>query len=345
MIRICTTEDYDQICYFIHNYWKNNHILSNNKELLDFQHFDKNNSKYNFIASFNEENKINALLGFIPVSQYDNQLNFGDYWLAIWKVNIQSSDDYGIGLSLFEFFVTQFKPRSIGAIGINNEVKKIYTLLKFKTGVLNHFIFFNNKKKEFSIISVNNFTSCIVAEKYIDVSYALLSNLHDSPIELDKSSHPTKSITYYENRYFNHPIYKYNAFGFYLNKELRFIFITRKICLLGTSCLRIVDIIGDQSNSFDISECLNDILLKEDSEYIDCLNFGINEQYFFRLGFSLKDATDIIPNYFEPFEKRNSDIQFAIKTDKSDYIIFKGDSDQDRPNQITNSLSNGSHAQ
>ena len=47
------------------------------------------------------------------------------------------------------------------------------------------------------------------------------------------------------------------------------------------------------------------------------------------------DSDDIIiPNYFEPFLKKNIKIYFFIDRSLEDsrIIIFKGDGDQDRPN-------------
>ena len=37
-------------------------------------------------------------------------------------------------------------------------------------------------------------------------------------------------------------------------------------------------------------------------------------------------------NYFEPFEQRNVKIEIAYKTKGDNYVAFKADSDQDRPN-------------
>ena len=53
------------------------------------------------------------------------------------------------------------------------------------------------------------------------------------------------------------------------------------------------------------------------------------------MGFVKKGLSDIVPNYFEPFLKQNINIDYAFKS-KSPYVIFKGDSDQDRPNLIKN---------
>ena len=41
---------------------------------------------------------------------------------------------------------------------------------------------------------------------------------------------------------------------------------------------------------------------------------------------------DIVPNHFEPFERRNATVRFALKSERP-AVLFKGDGDQDRPNQ------------
>ena len=44
------------------------------------------------------------------------------------------------------------------------------------------------------------------------------------------------------------------------------------------------------------------------------------------------DNKEIIPNYYEPFVKKNIELRFAIKSNDSVFsILFKGDCDQDRP--------------
>ncbi len=43
----------------------------------------------------------------------------------------------------------------------------------------------------------------------------------------------------------------------------------------------------------------------------------------------------VIPNYFEPFERRNKVLDYGfIVPSGVRYRMFKGDSDQDRPNRI-----------
>ena len=67
------------------------------------------------------------------------------------------------------------------------------------------------------------------------------------------------------------------------------------------------------------------------------MNYGIKKEVFLNMGFQLLDIEQediILPNYFEPFEKRNVAIEIAYKAQYEGYVAFKGDSDQDRPNVL-----------
>ena len=70
------------------------------------------------------------------------------------------------------------------------------------------------------------------------------------------------------------------------------------------------------------------------AEYLDILNFGIEDIYFEKAGLLKLDPRKpvVIPNHYEPFEQKNVHLHFAMKTDKP-YVIFKGDGDQDRPSR------------
>jgi len=83
----CEISKIDQVVSFLDINWKKNHSLVLSRELLNFQHYNTKERKYNFIlAENNVTHEIDALIGFIPTSQYDLSLECnGDYWGAIWK--------------------------------------------------------------------------------------------------------------------------------------------------------------------------------------------------------------------------------------------------------------------
>ena len=114
------------------------------------------------------------------------------------------------------------------------------------------------------------------------------------------------------------------------------IWIIRKISVNDHACLRIVDMAGNVNERLNIEGNIQNLLREYSAEYIDCYNHGIDREYFSAMGFNEVTGDTIIPNYFEPFEKKNIDIHYASYS-KFPTVIFKGDCDQDRPNLLEQS--------
>ncbi len=59
---------------------------------------------------------------------------------------------------------------------------------------------------------------------------------------------------------------------------------------------------------------------------------GVNDKIFLNIGFNKKEhnSKTIIPTYFEPFVQEN--VQIHFEKSSSSLVLFKGDSDADRPN-------------
>lgn len=328
-IRLCDFSEFENLKSFIHKDWSNNHILATHDDLLKWQHYNKLESKLNFIvASDALSGDLVGILGFIPLSQYDqNIISNKDFWLAIWKIK----NGYpGIGVELLNYFTELYNPNSIGSIGINKVVRKLYKILKYKTGTVDQYYLLNPAIKNFKIAEIEGVKERPVprASIYIIKKIQNLSVVAD----LQHSYSPQKSMNYLSERYANHPIYNYKFYGVFMGESVKCVLVTRKISINGTSCLRIVDVFGSLELDSIESELVK-LLEAEKSEYIDCLNYGIAQSTFLNLGFSLREDV-IIPNYFEPFLRANVDILIAYKSNYSNYVVFKGDSDQDRPTKI-----------
>jgi len=328
-ISFCSDKDFDKLQKFINEKWKENHILSVDKKLMDFQHKSKNG--YNFVISKNNYDEITGILGFIPLSKFDENLkNTTDIWLAIWKVDEEKAEP-GIGFALLKWLEKQIQPKSIGSIGINTEVKRIYDILGYNTGVLKQYFILNPSLPNYKIANIIKEQTPISKLS----STSLVQEITIDDLEhLNCSFNPAKSGRYIKNRYLNHPYYKYLLLGAYDKNVLKVVFIIRKVVINERSCLRIVDIQGEPTKLNSMYESFISILQNHDSEYIDCLNHGLSEKLFFQWGFKLRNSETIIPNYFEPFLQENIDILFAYKSKTPNYVVFKGDSDQDRPNII-----------
>lgn len=328
-ISLATKDDLKDLKNFINNHWKKNHIFTSNDDLLNFQH--KSSNHYNFVISRNSEFIINGILGFIPTSHFDPCLKKNNcLWLAIWKVDEKISKP-GLGLALLRWLEEKVDHDFIGTVGQNEKVNFVYKALGYNVGKLNHYYVLNSNLKEFKILKnlkmKNSNDSLSVKHKIEKISINDISNSFFR-------NFPIKSKDYIINRFLNHPFYKYHLYGVNIDKKLELVFIIRQIIVSNSSCLRIVDMYGNFQNLKCESIDFNQILDEYNSEYIDCLNYGISENHFKSLGFHLKDSEIIIPEYFEPFVQENRDTLFAFKPKAENYYIFKADCDQDRPNNI-----------
>lgn len=323
-IRFCKKDEYKELQYYIDNFWKKGHILATNKKLLDWQYLD--DERYNFVVSVDHTKKINGILGFIPTYKFDkNLIKYNEIWLALWK-----AEKNGVGIKLLSFLINKLNPSVIGVLGVNNKVLPIYKMLGFEIAQMKHFFI----KSNFYQPNISNIVSDCEKEyknniyKIKEISYEKINLLKN--LDFEKVFH--KSVDYIKNRYINHPFYKYKLFGVFDNEKLISLFITRKIIVNNYACLRIVDFIGE----FIIENLKNEfqkILNNEKAEYIDFLCYMKDFDKVKKMGFCEKTEKDIIPEYFEPFEKKNVTINLAYKG-SDDIYFFKADGDQDRPNVI-----------
>jgi hypothetical protein len=303
-IRLLRSEELPKLQKFLHDNWKADHIFVTNKKLFDFQHW--NGKDYNFVIAI-DDGEILCVLGFIMPSQYDPDIARKDIWLAIWK-RLDSPKSKGLGIKLLDYIEETYHPDTIGTVGMNANTEQLYLARGWKTGVMNHYYLPNigriagYEKSGFSVFSL-----CIGNHEFNTI--------------------PQKSETYLRNRYELHPFYDY---VFYNIQDC--LLVIRKIQVKQDCCLRIVDIIGEfpENIQFNMQSLLN----FHKADYIDCVNYGIPKEQFLKMGFYEKPDNLILPNWFEPYTLEHKPILFAYKAPSDNYVIFKGDADQDRPSII-----------
>ncbi len=304
--------------------------------MLRFQHYNIYQKEYNFILANNlKTGEIDGIIGLIPLSHFDPDLRkFNETWGGIWKVrdDVHNEEIKMVGMLLFDYLRQSNTHCSISMSPLAN---KIHSILNYKMGVMNQHFIINPILSSFKVASVpndyvrKNFNN-LCAASYLT---AIKDLDEKSYYSLRGSYHPIKSIKYLINRFQKHPIYKYSFFGAHNGgKDIVAIFVTRTIELNGSKVIRIVDVLGSLEKLGSLRQAFIDILIQEKLEYVDFMNYGIPSDIMNRLGFDLLDPKGelIIPNYFEPFLQKNIVIDFAVKS-KHDCVIFKADSDQDRP--------------
>ncbi len=325
----CKKNEKELLVSYINEFWQKNHILVKNQDLFKWQHLNK--SFYNFYV-FKKENKICGILGFIPTNQYDISLiKNKDYFGAIWSVNKLAPP--GAGHFLMKKLLSSENPNFIGFVGVTNQAKFFYKKWNLEINHLNHYFIINSSIKNYKIFKGK--VSQVNKSKVLSSDLKLIKINNLLELKLVHKYKPEKTINYLINRYQKHPIYEYFFYGLKDDdNKVHCVFVIRKQIYMDRSCLRIIDIYGDINNISSIKKQFENLLLLENSEYIDVLNYGISSKIFKRLGFLKLDFSSkniIVPNFFQPFVQKNIKIEFSYKSKYDNFVIFRGDGDQDRP--------------
>ncbi len=339
-LKICKEEDKPLLIDFIKKFWQEDHAFVKSDELFRFQHYNSIKKEYSFILGVNTQtNEIDGIIGLIPLSQYDPALEiYNETWGGIWKVRSDvNNNEIGIlGLLLFDAFK---KFNSHGSLGMSKIAIKLHAIMKYKICTLNQYYILNSNCQNFEIAIIPDIakkdSSALADSDYTLKKIDSIEDVHEGAIEA--VYFPKKSLTYLLNRFQHHPFYKYKFWGVYnKNTMLKTILVTRTIEINNSRIIRIVDVFGSLEGIGSLKTEFEKLLKAESSEYIDLMNFGISPEVFKELGFDQLDVQGdiIIPNYFEPFVQKNIVINCGFKA-PGNYVMFKADSDQDRPNIIS----------
>jgi hypothetical protein len=339
-IRRCQTSDVPEVLAFLDAYWKAGHILTVERSLFDWQYSLRDHpGEYSIaIARRDADGALLGLLGYMPTRQFDPALSANNsIWLALWKIRADVATG-ALGLRLLSY-VTETEPHtSVGVVGFQPAVGAIYKALKFQVGELQQYVLPNPDVSNFEVASferppfrpVND--AGLTALPVDDLNFARTV----AGLELGTRDRqiPKKTPEYFRGRYLQHPMYRYLTFVLHRGNRPIGMLATRVAIHGGRQVLRLVDFVGPD----DAVPGLGILMLAQiralGAEYADVHNWGIDPALFEAAGFSRVDpaGTDIVPNHFEPFERRHAPIRFALKTDRP-AVLFKGDGDQDRPNQ------------
>lgn len=330
-IRIAKLDEMKLVQKFLNFHWKENHILCNDDQLMLWQHADEINKNLNYVIAYDSlKNEIDGLIGFIPTSHFDTTIKDDSAWIAIWKIR-DGVEKPGLGVMLYRQLMKELNLKAIGGYAISDVAFKIYKMLRFTNGRMDHFFIKNLERTSFSIADFSN-------DKNNYANGAMPSECYTFA-DWDQKQFPVgdivpaKTAMFYVNRYLKHPKYKYQIKGIMDSGKLVSLFVYRPISVDDSKCLRIVDWTG--SFPKNISALFQDLVRKENAEYIDFLCHVPNPSEIQEMGFYLKNESDdvVIPHYFEPFLKKNVPMDYAyLNNTGHPYALYKADGDQDRPN-------------
>ncbi len=333
IIRFAEIKDIDKIITFIKEYWKEDHIFVKDRSFFEYIYCTETD-RVNFVIGIGAESeKIYAIRGFIC----SNLNEHPDAWGAVWKKAPYAPR--GLGRELQLFLIQQLKPRVLVGVSISKQGLEARKKLNEQGGKLKHYYRLANKD-EYKIAVVTNKTISPVSREpeysLIEIpTMQILKKVFDSLRYLGRRCY--KDDWYIERRYFMYPYYKYRVMGICKDNTEKFdsILIAREVVHNSEKVLRIIDFIGLDRDLSGLSYALDKLIKEDGYEYIDFYQHGISDDIMKSMGMTIRNENDsnIIPNYFEPFKQINIDIDYSA-TDITDLYVFKGDSDQDRPNII-----------
>ena len=316
-------EDAAALMAFIDAHWRKGHVLATHKPLLDWQHYCPKTDDYNFLLARGASGRIEGVLGFIPTTRYDSALaDNAVAWLSLWKV-VGDAQSPIVGLLLLRALEAQGDWQAVGTLGVTEVAEKIYRMLGWRTGTLEHYYICNPTLSHFKIAGKPRVTTRLPVQR-------LLKEKRPADDWMPPRALAVKSGAYLRSRFSEHPFYTYRL----LMTGDDLCIVVRAVDAAGARVLRIVDLVGDISLLPDVAGALQDLVVREGCEYVDLVVAGEDRAALLAAGWQARQGETIIPGYFEPFEARNVDVGYAIKS-TAQYLFLRGDADQERPNRIS----------
>lgn len=332
-IRFAKKQDIPAIMKFIEQYWASGHILARDREIFEFQYVY--GDEVCFVLNENQETgEIESVLGYIPYGTDGER----DIFTAIWKVNKNAG--FMQGTELICYLEKYGRCRNLYCVGLAAQAVSIMKYLRKKIADFEHYYRLNPAVSGYKIAEIHTIpkqkeTAGASADMASQAVFERVSEFErvEAMLQNGKDERfPYKTPAFVKRRYFEHPEYIYDKWHICMEgKEA--LLICRIQEAAGSRVYRVIDCLGDVSCIAGCASLFEKILGENDYEYIDCIVCGIEEAIMSAAGFTRKSEEDgnIIPNYFEPFEKRNITIHNFMPRNV-DAIMFKGDGDQDRPN-------------
>lgn len=332
--RLAVKDDIEKIMQFIHDEWNANHILAQDRELFEWQYGRTEYGDYeniNFVLMEEKNGDLSGIIGFIVYSNEKERLHISQ---AITKVKANGMMPM-VGIELMRRQMQLVREKITFSYGTNpNTIKPLWErCFHSEVGIMQQFYMINDKYDVYKIADIQ--------EKYLvmlnasDYSIESIDSLEGINFDFSKDYYrlPYKSKEYIDKRYFKHPVYKYKKW-IVKNQSgiVEALLFGREICMEDRKLLRIVDYRGELDILYQIGQELYRLVVNNDYEYVDIMTSGLDQSKMRDNGFNVldSDGKNIIPNYFEPFERRNVSVYYQKSTD---VVIFKADGDQDRPNR------------
>jgi len=332
MIRISLAKisDTKVIMNFMNDVWRAGHILSKHKKLFLHEFQDGNN--LNFIIAKDRGDNLVGIFGFIKYNSSENP----DIAGSLWKVDPKVKEPL-LGLKMREYFRKHVKHRFFAAPGAGLQTKPIYKMIKMNWNRMEQYYIVNDRVNQF-YIAKNPKIKQINKKINEKVQVYKMNNIADLEMfDFNRNENvvPRKDISYFEKRFIDYPIYKYDIFCVKIANNIENIFVCRESRCNGEVAYRIVDFYGDLCYINEIANFLHKYVVENNFEYVDFVEYGFEKEKLEGAGFMALDFDNddtIIPNFFEPYVQQNVPVYCVSDRTELTFRQCKADGDQDRPN-------------
>jgi len=339
-IRGAQAADVPEILAFLDAHWKAGHIFTRDRALFDWQHaLPEPAGAYSYILAHRDTDQaLIGVLGYIPTRRFDASLGARNtVWLALWKVR-QDAAAPGLGMRMARYLLDHESHAAAGVVLFQPEIAPLYRALRFTVGELQHYVMANPDVDQFALATFASRLSRVPSASDLDAVALDHDNFDELTAGLNVGARaaqaPLKSAAYFRSRYLEHPRYRYRCMVLRRAAAPVAILALREARARNVAALRIVDFFGADCDLAGIGAHIARELRTSGAEYADVYNAGIDPAIFERAGFSVVDPNgpDIVPDHFEPFERKNVRIRYAMSP--VPHVVFKGDGDQDRPSTV-----------
>ena len=284
------------------------------------------------ISVDSENGKIYGALGVIPTNDEEIIDTFSTMIRTI-PCEIDILSDH-----LNRYLCDNFKYRYHIGVGINLRtagiLAEVHGIPVFR---MKQFYRLNNNIVKYEIADiVNKIISPINATE--DIYYYEVNNYDefDAAISEDvlKKCRPYKNKRYYKKRFFEHPYYSYRTWIIKDSKGNVGTLSGREVEVNNSKVFRFMNYGGNDELLMMLGRLSEDLFTETNYEYADFYCYGVDETILVNAGMieRVENDNNIIPNYFEPFERKNVEIYCDCKKVDEGIHVYKSDSDQDRPN-------------
>ena len=314
---------------FVAKHFYKNYILTN-KKFFDWQY-----SSATLVLS--SDNKILGYLGLIPLKMNCFGREIKCACLANLMID-KSLRNKGAGVDLIQAAALGYE--LLYNLGYNQAMSNLYRHLEWRSDIfLKRFVLILKKirtpesSSEFSLMKYS---------KFDDRVDAFWENIrYKYPITISRSK------KYFNWRYANHPIFKYDIFFTEKYSEIKAIIVARVEKSGEYKIARIMDFISrDEAEEFTLQKT-TEFYSKRGIYLLDFFFTGdFHVESLKRCGFveAKKPPHSLVPSLFNPLVKNPKPINFAFKLTNTNlyskkaydiinnWYVTKGDGDQDRPN-------------